>query len=70
MEQAYRPLLDAFAAEGGDAEALADMIFVKPDYLEATITFVRREHGGLEQYLTGTLGLDSGLLTALRSRLT
>ncbi len=70
MERAYRPLLDAFAAEGGDAEALADMIFVKPDYLEATISLMYREHGRLDDYLTGALGLDARTLSALRSRLT
>jgi len=70
MEQAYRPLLDAFASEGGDAEALADMIFVKPDYLEATISLMYREHGRLGDYLSGALGLDARTLSALRSRLT
>lgn len=69
MEQAYRPLLDAFASEGGDAEALADMIFVKPDYLEAAISVMSREHGRLDDYLSGALGLDAGTLGELRSRL-
>jgi protein-tyrosine phosphatase len=69
METAYRPMLDAFAAEGGDAEALADMIFVRPEYLEAAIDLMHRVHGGLERYLTVTLGLDAVTLDALRHRL-
>ena len=70
MERAYRPMLESFAAEGGDAEALADMIFVKPEYLEAANDLMRRAHGGLDRYLTETLCLDDTTLERLRSRLT
>jgi len=70
MERAYRPMLDAFATKGGDADALADMIFVKPDYLEATVALMHRDHGGFADYLTGPLGLDPDLMTVLRDRLT
>ena len=70
METAYRPMLDAFAAEGGDAEALADMIFVRPEYLEAAIDLMHRVHGGLDRYLSVTLGLDGATLARLRARLT
>ena len=70
MERAYRPMLEAFAAQGGDAEALADMIFVQPEYLDAAITLMHHVHGGLDQYLTSTLGLDAATLERLRARLT
>jgi protein-tyrosine phosphatase len=70
MERAYRPMLESFAAQGGDAEALADMIFVKPEYLDAAITLMHHVHGGLDRYLTATLGLDAATLERLRTRLT
>lgn len=69
MERAYRPLLESFAAEGGDNEALAQMIFVKPDYLDAALSRLHMDHGGLGGYLTGTLGLDEQVLARLRHRL-
>ena len=49
---------------------IVDMIFVKPDYLEATISLMYREHGRHGDYLSGALGLDARTLSALRSRLT
>ena len=70
MERAYRPMLESFASEGGDADALADMIFVKPEYLEAATSLMHRVHGGLTRYLTETLGLDGQTLERLRARLT
>lgn len=69
MEAAYRPMLDSFAAEGGDAEALADMIFVRPEYLDAAITLMHHVHGGLDSYLTATLGLSPATVARLRERL-
>lgn len=70
MERAYRPMLESFASEGGDSEALADMIFVKPEYLEAATSVMHRTHGGLDCYLRQTLGLDSATLERLGNRLT
>ena len=69
MEVAYRPMLNAFAAEGGDAEALADMIFVRPEYLDAAMSLQRRLHGGLDGYLRESLGLTAAEVDALRTRL-
>lgn len=70
MEHAYRPMLESFASEGGDADALADMIFVKPEYLEAATSLMHRVHGGLDRYLEDALGLDGATLERLRARLT
>jgi protein-tyrosine phosphatase len=70
MEGAYRPMLDSFAAAGGDAESLADMIFVRPEYLDAAVTLMRRVHGGLDGYLRTGLRVDEKTLAALRRRLT
>jgi protein-tyrosine phosphatase len=69
METTYRPMLDAFAHAGGDAESLADMILVRPEYLEAALTLVRRVHADLDGYLTQALGLDPSDLSRLRARL-
>lgn len=69
MERAYRPMLESFADQGGDADALADMIFVTPEYLDAALFLVQRDHGGFGHYLRGTLGLDDEVLDRLRARL-
>lgn len=69
MERAYRPLLDSFAEQGGDADALADMIFVTPEYLDAAYSLLDREFGGFDDYLRSTLGLDGAVLDRLRARL-
>ena len=69
MERAYRPMLDSFGDRGGDADSLADMIFVKPEYLDAPFALLERDHGGFGHYLRNTLGLDDGVLDRLRARL-
>lgn len=69
MEGAYRPMLDSFAAAGGDAASLSDMIFVRPEYLDAAVTLMHRVHGGLDDYLRTVLRLDSATIDALRRRL-
>lgn len=69
MEQAYRPMLDGFAAAGGDADALADMIFVRPEYLHAAVELMERVHGSLADYLVRGLGLTDAEITRLRDRL-
>lgn len=70
MERAYRPMLDGFAAAGGDADALADMIFVRPEYLQAAVDLMQRVHGDLLGYLTGALALPPSDIDRLRQRLT
>ena len=69
MRRAYGPMLDAFAAEGGDAQALAHMMIVEPDYLDAALTLMRARFGGLEGYLERGLGLDANDVDLLRQRL-
>ena len=69
MERAYGAMLEGFAAEGGDAAALADMIYVQPDYLDAAVTLMRRVHGDLHGYLTEAVGLEPGTIDRLRGRL-
>ena len=69
METTYRPMLDAFADAGGDAESLADMILVRPEYLEAAVTLMHRVYGDLDGYLSRGLQLTADDLGRLRSRL-
>lgn len=69
MEQTYRPMLDSFADQGGDADALADMIFVRPEYLDSAFSLLDRDHGRFDGYLRSTLGLDQLVLGRLRDRL-
>ncbi len=45
------------------------MILVRPEYLEAALTLMRRVHGDLDGYLTQALGLDPSDLSRLRARL-
>jgi protein-tyrosine phosphatase len=69
MRQTYGPMLDQFAAAGGDAEALSQMIYVQPDYLDAAITLMHHVYGGLEGYLTTALELSAEDIDALGARL-
>jgi protein-tyrosine phosphatase len=58
MEVAYRPMLERFAAAGGDAEGLSHMIYVQRQYLETALAHVDREFGGVHGYLSSALGMD------------
>ena len=69
MESAYRPMLDAFADAGGDAESLSHMILVRPEYLDAALTLMRSVHGDLDGYLARGLMLSSDEIDRLRTRL-
>lgn len=69
MRQAYGPMLEAFAAEGGDADSLAHMMLVEPDYINAAFTLMREQFGDLDGYLSTGLGLTRDGLDRLRSRL-
>ncbi|POX42205.1 protein-tyrosine-phosphatase [Streptomyces sp. Ru73] len=52
-----------------DPELLTPLLEVREDYLRAALDQADREYGGVDGYLTEGLGLDSGTLAALRSRL-
>lgn len=69
METTYRPMLDAFADAGGDAESLSHMILVRPEYLDAAMTLMRSVHGDLDGYLSRGLALSSVDVGRLRHRL-
>ena len=69
MAAAYGPMLEAFAREGGDADALAHMIYVEPGYLETALAVVDEEFGGLDGYLATGLGTSGADVDRLRTRL-
>ena len=70
MRRAYGPMLEAFAAEGGDAESLAHMMLVRPEYIDAAFTLMRSQSTATS---TGTCPPGSASretdLDRLRSRL-
>ncbi len=63
------PIIDAFAARGGDPELLRPLLGVRPAYLEAALDEVRRRHGSIEAYVADGLGIDARARAALRSAL-
>jgi protein-tyrosine phosphatase len=69
MRIAYGPMLEQFAARGGDADGLAQMMLVNPDYLQAAVDEVTRTFGGIEPYVARGLGVTDADVERLRSRL-
>ncbi len=69
MHVAYGPLLGQFATAGGDAESLARILYVEPDYLDAGLSAMRRAFGDLEGYLDAGLGMNRVAVEKLRARL-
>lgn len=69
MRQTYGPMLEAFAAEGGDADSLAHMMLVEPDYIDAAFALMHTQFGDLDGYLSRGLLLTPVELDLLRSRL-
>ena len=65
----FTPMLEAFAAAGGDADALATVMEVHTDHLEAAVTLMTSTYGDLACYLRHGLGLGAPDLTALYTRL-
>lgn len=62
-------VLAAFGEEGGDAEGLAYVLNVHPDYVAAADEQVIADHGSFEGYVADGLGLTEGDVAALRARL-
>lgn len=65
----YAGILDEFAQAGGDADALGDLLWVRPDYLGAAIAAVDRVYGSRARYLRDGLGLEADDLRVVRERL-
>ncbi len=69
MRRAYGPMLEGFAAEGGDADALAHMMLVYPEYLRTALSHIEERFGGVPGYLGEGLGLGDATVSRLRDRL-
>jgi protein-tyrosine phosphatase len=63
----FQSFFDDFAARGGDADLIAEFLWVRPEYLEAALDEMRRSFGTIERYFEDGLGLDEGTLRALRA---
>lgn len=68
MRATYGRMLDDFAAQGGDSDALSHMMLVYPEYLDTALAIVRTEFGGIPEYLERGLGLAPVEIAALRKR--
>jgi protein-tyrosine phosphatase len=66
---ALAPVLERFAAAGGDPEILRPVLGVRPEYLRAALDEMRSRYGSLEAYLADGLGIDETAQAELRSLL-
>jgi len=62
-----RPMVEAFAARGGNPELLWPLVGVRPAYLEAAREEVDRQFGSIEGYFAEGLGLDGPTRATLRA---
>lgn len=61
------PLLERFAARGGDPALLEPMLGVRPAYLETALAEVDRRFGSIAAYFADGLGVGAAVQTALRA---
>jgi len=61
-----QPVLDRFAANGGDPELLKPVLGVKERYLRTALAEVHERYGTIESYFMDGLGLDADARQRLR----
>lgn len=66
IEPLVQPILDRFAAQGGDPDLLRPIFSVVPAYLEAGLDALEAAYGGIEAYFAEGLGVDAATQHALR----
>ncbi|GIG40746.1 tyrosine-protein phosphatase [Cellulomonas phragmiteti] len=66
----YAPLLQQFAAVGGDPALLVPLLEVREEYLDAALDAVDAHFGSFDGYLRQGLGLSDAEVEALRATLT
>ncbi len=66
---ALQPILDQFAANGGDPDILRPVIGVEQGYLAAALDEMHTRYGTIERYFTDGLGLGPDVQAALRDAL-
>ena len=62
-------LLEEAVRNGVDREGFAKLLTAQPATMEATLAYLAGRYGGVPAYLSDGLGLEPGLIAALRSRL-
>ncbi|WP_318241466.1 tyrosine-protein phosphatase [Cellulomonas avistercoris] len=65
----YAPLLQQFAAVGGDPRLLVPLLEVREEYLDAALGAVREHFGSVDGYLRDGLGLGADEVGALHATL-
>lgn len=65
----YTQILRDFAQAGGDSDALGDILWVRPAYLQAALDTVDSIFGSLSAYISEGLGLSPQELASLNARL-
>jgi protein-tyrosine phosphatase len=64
-----QPVLDRFAAGGGDPRLLRPVLGVEAEYLRAALEEARLRYGTIERYFADGLGLDASARQRLRDAL-
>lgn len=64
-----QPLVDGFAARGGDPEFIRSIFGTVPEFLDASLEEVRRAHGDIEGYFADGLGIDTETQAVIREAL-
>ncbi len=67
---ALQPILDRFAAAGGDPQLLVPVLGVKAGYLDVAIATMKEGYGDIEGYFADGLGIDAAGQRTLRDALT
>lgn len=63
---AVQPIMDTFAAAGGDPQLLRPVLGVEPDYLEMALDEMTATFGTFHAYLDRGLRLEPAVVEALR----
>jgi protein-tyrosine phosphatase len=65
---AYKSVIDAFVAKGGDPQITSAVLGVRKAYLDAAFDEVDRRYGSMESYFEMGLSIDSATQQLLRNR--
>ncbi|MFE9253793.1 tyrosine-protein phosphatase [Streptomyces sp. NPDC006879] len=69
VRQAFAPLVEGFAAAGGNPDLALALISVSPSYLAAALEAVHLRYGSVEKYVREGLAVPDEAVAAIRARL-